>query len=144
MEGRMGELPGELRAEAGGRSRIEFVSDPPSPLRVIVIAEMLGVPAEDRPKFREWADALLTRDSSDPLDTGQLEKVKAQLNHFYDYLREHVAQRRVQPRQDLLSNLVAAEIDGERLGDSEIVGFATGLLLAGHITTTALRGTAMH
>jgi len=143
MEGRIAELTEELMDETGGRSRIELVSDLSYPLPVIVIAEMLGVPAEDRPKFREWADALLTRDSSDPLDTGQLEKVKAQLNHFYDYLREHLAQRRVQPRQDLLSNLVAAEIDGERLGDSEIVGFATVLLLAGHITTTALLGNAI-
>src|SRR5215467_1305960 len=143
MAGRIAELTEELLDETGGRSRIELVSDLSYPLPVIVIAEMLGVPGEDRPKFREWADALLTRDSTDPLDTRQLERAKAQLNHFYDYLREHVARRRVEPRQDLLSNLVAAEIDGERLADLEIVGFATVLLLAGHITTTALLGNAI-
>jgi len=143
MEGRIAELTEELLDATGGRSRVELVSDFSYPLPVIVIAEMLGVPAEDRPKFREWADALLKRDSPDPLDTRRLETVKAQLNHFYDYLREHVARRRVQPRQDLLTNLVEAEIDEERLGDSEIVGFATVLLLAGHITTTALLGNAI-
>jgi cytochrome P450 len=143
MEGRVAELTEELLDETGGRHQIELVSDLSYPLPVIVIAEMLGVPAEDRAKFREWADALLTRDSSDPLDTSQLEKARAQLKHFYDYLREHVAQRRVEQRSDVLTDLVAAEIDGERLADSEIVGFATVLLLAGHITTTALLGNAI-
>src|SRR5215467_9511724 len=143
MEGRVAELTEELLDETGGRHQIELVSDLSYPLPVIVIAEMLGVPAEDRAKFREWADALLTRDSSDPFDTSQLEKAKAQLNHFYDYLRDHVARRRVEPRSDVLTDLVAAEIDGERLADSEIVGFATVLLLAGHITTTALLGNAI-
>jgi len=143
MEGRVAELTEELLDETAGRPQIELVSDLSYPLPVIVIAEMLGVPAEDRPKFREWADALLTRDSSDPFDTAQLEAVKVQLNHFYRYLQEHVSQRRVQPRRDLLTDLVAAEIDGERLADAEIVGFATVLLLAGHITTTALLGNAI-
>jgi cytochrome P450 len=143
VEGRIAELTEELLDETCGRTRIELVSDLSYPLPVIVIAEMLGVPAQDRPRFREWADALLTRDSSNPFDTAQLEKAKAQLNHFYEYLREHVAQRRIQPREDLLTDLVAAEIDGERLADSEIVGFATVLLLAGHITTTALLGNAV-
>jgi cytochrome P450 len=143
MDGRVAELTEELLDETGGRHQIELVGDLSYPLPVIVIAEMLGVPAEDRAKFRKWADALLTRDSSDPLDTTQLEKARAQLNHFYDYLRDHVARRRVEPRSDLLTDLVAAEIDGERLADSEIVGFATVLLLAGHITTTALLGNAI-
>ena len=143
MEGRVAELTEELLDETGGRHQMELVGDLSYPLPVIVIAEMLGVPAEDRAKFREWADALLTRDSSDPLDTTQLEKARAQLNHFYDYLRGHVARRRVEPRSDVLTDLVAAEIDGERLADSEVVGFATVLLLAGHITTTALLGNAI-
>src|SRR5262249_2733796 len=128
MEGRVAELTEELLDETMGRHEIELVSDLSYPLPVIVIAEMLGVPAEDRPKFREWPDAVLTRDSSDPLDPAQLEKVKVPLTHFYDSLREHVARRRVQPRRDVLTDLVAAEIDGERLADSEIVGFATVLL----------------
>src|SRR5215813_1196383 len=143
MEGRIAELTEELMDETGGRSRIELVSDLSYPLPVIVIAEMLGVPAEDRPRFREWADALLTRDSADPLDKAQLKSVKARLNNFYDYLQEHVAQRRARPRRDLLTDLVEAEIDGERLRDREVVGFATVLLLAGHITTTALLGNAI-
>ena len=143
MEPRIAELTHDLLDETGGRSTIELVTDLSYPLPVIVIAEMLGVPAEDRPRFREWADALLTRDSADPLSKAQLKSVKARLSNFYDYLQEHVAQRRARPRRDLLTDLVEAEIDGERLRDREIVGFATVLLLAGHITTTALLGNAI-
>jgi len=54
MEGRVAELTEELLDETGGRHQIELVSDLSYPLPVIVIAEMLGVPAEDRAKFREW------------------------------------------------------------------------------------------
>jgi cytochrome P450 len=143
MEPRIAELTNDLLDETRGRSTIELVSDLSYPLPVTVIAEMLGVPAEDRPRFRRWADALLTRDSADPLDRAQLTKAKAQLSNFYDYLQEHVAQRRTRPRGDLLTHLVDAQIDGERLSDREILGFATVLLLAGHITTTALLGNAI-
>jgi cytochrome P450 len=143
MEPRIAELTNDLLDETRGRSTIELVSDLSYPLPVTVIAEMLGVPAEDRPRFRRWADALLTRDSADPLDRAQLTKAKAQLSNFYDYLQEHVAQRRTRPRGDLLTHLVDAQIDGERLSDPEILGFATVLLLAGHITTTALLGNAI-
>ncbi len=143
MEPRIAELTNDLLDETRGRSTIELVSDLSYPLPVTVIAEMLGVPAEDRPRFRKWADALLTRDSPDPLDRAQLRRVQAQLGNFYGYLQEHVAERRARPGRDLLTNLVDADIDGERLSDREIVGFATVLLLAGHITTTALLGNAV-
>ena len=143
MEPRIAKLTEDLLDQTGDRSKIELVSDLSYPLPVIVIAEMLGVPAEDRPRFREWADALLTRNSADPFDQAQFKRVKAQLSNFYDYLHEHVAQRRARPQRDLLTDLVEAEINGERLRDQEIVGFATVLLLAGHITTTALLGNAI-
>ncbi|MGH7883085.1 MAG: cytochrome P450 [Candidatus Dormibacteraceae bacterium] len=143
MEGRIARLTEELLDETHGRTELDLVSDLSYPLPVIVIADMIGVPSSDRPKFREWADALLTRDSKDPFDKAVRAKAKTQINHFYDYLGEHVAARRSLPREDLLTNLVIAEIDGERLSDKEIVGFATVLLLAGHITTTALLGNAI-
>jgi len=76
----------------------------------------------------------------DRRDQAALEQVRHDLDNFRNYLQEHVSRRRVQPRSDLLGDLVAAEIDGKRLSDAEIVGFATLLLLAGHITTTILLG----
>ena len=107
---------------------------------MIVIAELLGVPAADRSRFKIWADALLSQSNADPTDKEAIEAAAVHLRKFHDYLREHFSQRRIEPREDLLSGLVAAEIEGKRLSDQEIVGFATTLLLAGHITTTALLG----
>jgi cytochrome P450 len=124
----------------GGRTQIELVGDLAYPLPVIVIAELLGVPAADRSRFKTWADALLAQSNADPTDKEAIEAAAVHLRKFHDYLREHVSQRRSEPREDLLSGLVAAQIEGKRLSDQEIVGFATTLLLAGHITTTALLG----
>jgi len=140
LEPRIEELTEELLDETRGRTRIELVADLAYPLPVIVIAELLGVPAADRPSFKTWADDLLAQNNVDPSDKAAIEEAAAKLRKFHDYLRDHVRQRRAQPRQDLLSDLVAAEIDGQRLSDQEIVGFATILLIAGHITTTILLG----
>jgi cytochrome P450 len=143
LEGRIGELTEELLDRTGERTRIELVSELAYPLPVIVIAELLGVPATDRPHFKEWADALFAQSPIDPRDEATIARVGALMRTFHDYFREHVARRRAEPREDLLSGLVAAEVEGRRLSDGEIVGFATLLLLAGHITTTLLLGNAI-
>src|SRR5262245_12305491 len=147
LEPRIAELTAELTEDlldrTAGRTRIELVADLAYPLPVTVIAELLGVPAADRPRFKVWADALLAHENMDPRDTEELDKVTAELRKFHDYLREHVERRRASPSADLLTELVAAEIDGQRLTDQEIVGVATVLLLAGHITTTLLLGNAL-
>jgi cytochrome P450 len=140
LEGRIGDLTEELLNQIQGASQFELVAALAYPLPVTVIAELLGVPAADRGRFKEWADALLDQDIRDPRDEAALAAARVQVRHFHDYLREHVGRRRLQPRSDLLSDLVAAEIDGQRLSDDEIVGFATILLVAGHITTTLLLG----
>lgn len=143
LDGRIAEVVTQLLDETGGRDHLELVSDLAYPLPVIVIAELLGVPAEDRPLFKTWADGLLSREEIDPTDKVALEESARDLRKFHDYLRQHVAQRRRQLRYDLLGALVAAEIDGAKLNDQEIVGFATVLLLAGHITTTVLLGNSI-
>jgi cytochrome P450 len=143
LEAHIEELTEGLLDQTEGRTQIELVSDLAYPLPVTVIAELLGVPAADRPRFKTWADALLSQNNSDPTDKVAIEATTAQMRKFHDYLHELIDQRRIEPRQDLLSGLIAAEIDGQRLSDQEIVGFATILLIAGHITTTTLLGNAI-
>jgi cytochrome P450 len=143
LEGRIAELTTQLLDETEGRDDLELVADLAYPLPVIVIAEMLGVPSADRPLFKTWADALLAQESTDPNDQQAVEATARELRKFHDYLRDHVAERRRRPRSDLLGDLVAAEIDGQRLADQEIVGFATILLVAGHVTTTVLLGNSI-
>ncbi|CAL99581.1 hypothetical protein A8924_0621 [Saccharopolyspora erythraea NRRL 2338] len=141
---RIADLANELLDDVG--DRMEMVEDLAYPLPVIVIAELLGVPGSDRHLFKKWVDALLQRDQQFSLvdesdeQVQQVEEAIAQVKHLTDYLGEHAAERRRAPREDLLTKLVQAEVDGHRLSDTEVVNFANILLLAGHITTTMLLG----
>ncbi|MGP3910089.1 cytochrome P450 [Nonomuraea sp. 10N515B] len=146
LEPRIAALTRELLDAARDRDRFELVTDLAYPLPVIVIAELLGVPTSDRALFKDWADALFQRDAKLSLKETPEERgvdVQATMTAWRDmfaYLAGHAAERRRQPRADLLTKLVEAEVDGEHLPDDQVVNFAMVLLLAGHITTTMLLG----
>ncbi|CCH33703.1 cytochrome P450 [Actinosynnema sp. NPDC047251] len=145
LEPRIAALTHELLDAVEG-DRLELVDGLAYPLPVIVIAELLGLPAADRELFRDWVDVLFSQknDITTTADKEQMEADFAVQNEalapMFQYLREHAAQRRKDPRDDLISALVRAEVDGERLTDTELVNFTTVLLVAGHITTTMLLG----
>lgn len=125
--------------------RWDLVDDLAYPLPVTVIAEMLGLPPSDRDQIRAWVEPVLEQQGGDPVVGEELfgdrtAAVDEPLRALRDYLLEQVRQRRRNPREDLLSALVRAEVDDTRLGDDELVNFAHLLLLAGHITTTLLLG----
>ncbi|MFB9429410.1 cytochrome P450 [Streptoalloteichus tenebrarius] len=146
LEPRIRDITHELLDAVEGKDRFELVTDLAYPLPVIVIAELLGVPASDRDLFRGWVDGLFenrpgvsvhqTREEVEELMGSGLDSVR----QMWDYLAEHAAERRRRPRQDLLTKLVNAEVDGQRLSETQVVNFANLLLLAGHITTTLLLG----
>ncbi|NRQ36054.1 cytochrome P450 [Nonomuraea sp. NN258] len=146
LEPRIAALTHELLDAARERGRLELVTDLAYPLPVIVIAELLGVPGSDRALFKQWADALFERDSrislAEPAERQDVD-VQATMKpwkEMTDYLAAHAAERKRAPRADLLTRLVEAEVDGERLPDAQVVNFAIVLLIAGHITTTMLLG----
>jgi cytochrome P450 len=125
-------------AEAGS---MDVVADLAYPLPVTVISELLGVPAGDYETFRDWSDELAR--GLDPLQVASseaLDRELAVLNAFGDYLRGLIAERRTAPRDDLLSALVAAEDDGDKLTESELLMTCVLLLIAGHETTVNLIG----
>lgn len=105
------------------------------PLPALVIADLIGVPGEDRDQFHGWSSTLV---QSDPDDRASSTAGIAAAGALYDYLRAFIADRRLTPRDDLLSVLVSAEIDGKRLSDEDLLGFSFLLLIAGHETTTNL------
>lgn len=146
LEPRIAALTHELLDAAQERGQLELVTDLAYPLPVIVIAELLGVPSSDRALFKQWADALFQRDAKISLAKPTEEQhadIQASLRPWHEmsaYLAGHAAERKRQPRADLLTRLVEAEVDGERLPDIQVVNFAIILLLAGHITTTMLLG----
>ena len=146
LEPRIAEVTTTLLDEVGGRDSFDLVDALAYPLPVTVIAELLGVPAQDLPIFRRWAQELFSVQSADatvlPAEdrTAQVAPVMREMN---SYLLQHIRDSRVQPGDDLLGRLTTARVRDEGLHDDEIVGLAGVLLLAGHITTTALLGNAV-
>ncbi|WP_433696930.1 cytochrome P450 [Nocardiopsis sp. CA-288880] len=147
LEGRIGEVTDQLLDSLDGRTEIDLVSDIAYPLPVTVIAELLGIPSQDQDLFRSWAELLLPDVQEVRVgrlgDGPQPAERARRLNMMRDYLLSHVRDRRGKDRGDLISRLVAAEQDGERLTDDQAVNFSAFLLLAGHLTTTLLLGNAL-
>lgn len=146
LEPRITELATGLLDRAG--ERFDLIETLAYPLPVIVIAELLGIPTGDQEMFRSWADVLLgqDRDPEEPVTQVSEEALAAiapTMREMNAYLLDHIRACRSRPGEDLTSKLVAAEVDGERLVDEEIVGFVGLLLIAGHITTTATLGNAV-
>ncbi len=140
------ELLDELPARADADGVADLVAGLTYPMPIIVIAELLGVPASDRGKFREWADVLLSSqiDQSEAvLSSDAVDKIAPAMAALHDYSLDQVSLRRQAPGSDLISALLAAEVDGERLTDAEIATFAVVLLIAGHVTTTVFLGSSL-
>lgn len=121
------------------RGQADLIGAFASAFPVLVIAEMLGVPGEDRERFRKWSMAL-----SAAVDLHASPALRARsmgpVLELIEYLRGFVAQRRREPRSDLVSALIAAEEAGDRLDEEELIAMATLLLGAGHETTVNLIG----
>lgn len=115
--------------------RVDLLSSYAGPLPVTVIAHMIGVPAEDRDKFREWSDALVRTNPDDPSSTKRAMKGSMELLSYFPPL---IAERRKKPANDLISMLVAVDEDGAQLSDGDITGTCFLLLTAGNETTTNL------
>ena len=111
---------------------VDFVEHVAVPLPMLVIAEMLGVPGEDRAQFKRWSDTIIA--GADEGVAGTMTTVQELFGYF---LRELEARRRA-PRDDLISALAFAEVDGERLADDEVLMFCLTLLVAGNETTRNL------
>ncbi|WP_067693281.1 cytochrome P450 [Nocardia jejuensis] len=107
----------------------DIVRDFALPLPVTVICEMLGVPADEQHRFRDFSDAIL---STTAYTREQITAARAELEK---YLAELVAHRRVEPTGDLLGALVEARDNGDRLSETELVNLGIGILIAGHETT---------
>jgi pimeloyl-[acyl-carrier protein] synthase len=125
------------------RGEMDVVADLAYPVPVIVISEMLGVPLEDRERFHRWtADAVKVLDPSD--DFSIFPAACAAFDGYRDYFLELIEERRRRPGDDLLTALVEAEEEGDRLTEEELVAMVTLLFVAGHETTVNLIGNGLH
>ena len=126
--------------EAG---EMDVIADFAFPLPAIVIAEMLGLPPEDRDQFKQWSNEIMAF-----LGTGRprLDVARRAQKGVYalkGYLRNIFTQRRQRPRDDLISALLVVEEEGDRLSEEEMFGMCVFLLVAGHETTLSLIGNGL-
>jgi cytochrome P450 len=111
------------------------------PLPVTIIAEMLGIPAADREQFRAWSNAIVSFGQPEP--GGPPPASRAAMAELTAYLRRQIEQHRLEPANDLISGLIAAEQEGDRLSPEETLATCILLLIAGNETTTNLLGNAI-
>src|SRR5262249_3269460 len=129
---RIREITREVLDAVDPTSELDLVDAVTAPVPMLVIAELLGVPGSDHDKFRVWSDGVMEA------ATEMSEAALTNAAELYGYFNEHLAERRESPGEDLLSRLVAAEVDGEQLTEWELLGFCMSLLVAGNETTRNL------
>ncbi|TKD12263.1 cytochrome P450 [Polyangium fumosum] len=115
----------------------DLVSDLAFPLPVWVIAEILGIAVDDRDKLAHWSNSMLTMTqfTQEEVDKAQME--------FVHYLMGHIAKKRAEPGDDLLSDLIRAADQGEQINEKILLMTAQGILVAGHETTSNMIGKMM-
>lgn len=143
LEPRLRAVADELFDDALEKGEVDFVDALTYPLPVIAIAEIIGVPASDREQFKTWSDTAV-----EDLGTGlfvppgpeRLQKMGRVLTEMGAYFSTLAEERRREPREDLLTGLVQAEVEGTKLTHQEMIQMMVLLLVAGNETTTSLIG----
>ena len=138
---RIEEIVGELLAPASRSREAELISEFAGPLPAIVIGELLGVPSEDHARFRALSNQLLSS-MGPPTPTAMTDGQRpfAAGAELTGYLEGIIAERRAEPRDDLISAMIAAQEERDALTDQELLATSLLLLIAGYETTTNLIG----
>jgi len=142
LEPRIREITSALLDNAAKRGQFDLMADLATPLPVMVIAEMLGIPADRYETFKEWSDHIIDSDNVMPGEP-MPERIISAFHAMHDYFMAEIDRRRRHPGSDLISALVAAHTESEALTIDELLSFVMLLLLAGNETTTNLIGNGM-
>src|SRR5262249_4463975 len=142
MRDHIQEIVDRLLDRVQDAGRMDVIEDLAYPLPVTVICEMLGVPVDDHASIRGWsADIARSLDAIGlPTDQDIVERGRKARRALADYFRRLVPERRARPQQDLLSGLIAAAEEGDKLSGDEIIAMCLLLFIAGHETTVNLIG----
>lgn len=142
QEPRVQQIVDELLEAAGEQDHLDLIEVLAFPLPVIVIAEMIGVPTEDLEQFKEWSNAIVL--SLEPARSDeQVRRFRRASEELYEYFEGIIAQRREAPKDDLISALLEAENEGDKLSHLELLATLELLLVAGNETTRNLIGNGM-
>ncbi len=158
LQPRIREIAKELLDQVVEKGEMDLVKEFAYPLPVIVIAEMLGIPKEDRAQFKQWSDDIVDSAelgsfdmNNDKVSLGEkakkfanqlrlIQKFRKAEKELGAYFIKIFEERRKEPKDDLISHLLEAEVDGRKLTEFELLGFCSLLLVAGNETTTNLIG----
>ena len=135
MRGHIQEIADNLLDAVSSKDTINLIDEYAFKLPIIVISEILGVPTEDQDKFRVWSNSIIGASNQE-----MNEQVVQHMNEFIAYLKDWFAKVREQPGDDMISQLVIAENQGDRLSEQELYGVVTLMIIAGHETTVNLIG----
>ncbi|MBO7745672.1 cytochrome P450 [Paenibacillus sp. MWE-103] len=133
-----------LADEMAEASRPDLIASFAFPLPVIVIAELLGVPPEDRELFKAWSHVFAGVLEGGDRPAGFALQAKQAAEEISAYFRDLIAERKTAPREDMISELIAAHEQGERLTEQELVATCVLMLVAGHETTVNLIGNSVY
>ena len=136
-EPRIKEITDELIGQMDEEKEIDIVQSLACPLPIIVMSDLMGVPSKDRLLFKKWVDILfLPFDKEKQEEVNELKQVAAK--EYYQYLYPIVVQKRLNPADDIISDLLKSEVDGEMFTDDEVVRTTMLILGAGVETTSHL------
>jgi len=129
-----------MKQKAADEQDVDLIRDIASPLPTMVVANILGVPPEDREKFDPWSDAITSASADFAL---HLRQAIGAVQGLVSYFGAMCQARRSKPTGDMISKLTQAEIDGDKLTDWDILGFCFVMIAGGNDTTTNLIGNSM-
>ncbi|GGE55038.1 cytochrome P450 family protein [Priestia taiwanensis] len=136
---RIQQITNELLDNVKEKGKMDVIADFANPLPIIVISEMLGIPTENQQQFREWTHTLM----SAALDPRQVATVTNTLDQFIHYIEVLLDEKRISPCDDLMSALIQAQEQEDKLSKNELLSTIWLLFIAGHETTVNLIGNGM-
>ena len=144
MRPRMQEITDELLDAVQQSGRMDVINDLAIPLPVTVLSEILGVPKPDVKFFKNWADDILRFQGVNKPAIETLQRSQSAIVEIRAYLSNLLKEKLRNPSEDLLSKLAAAESEGDKLSEPELINTCITLLVAGHETTTSLIGNGIY
>lgn len=143
LEPAIQELADELVSRFAGRGHADLMVELAIPLPMTVITRALGLEGTDQATLKRWSDAFVKANGNPALSHEEVHELFAAMNECYDYFSAQLQDRALNPRDDLISDVASAEVDGESLTFNEQLQIVTLLMIAGNETTTSLIGSAM-
>jgi pimeloyl-[acyl-carrier protein] synthase len=140
LRGHIQDIANRLLDAALPLGEMDLVADFAAPLPAIVTAEMLGVPISDHPQLKRWSADFAEMLGNFQHNPNRASRVLNSLNEMTGYFRETIREQRLHPKEGLVHSLLAAEMDGDRLNEEEIVANLIVTMVGGQETTTNLIG----